>query len=193
MKTTALKTLEVALNRYLTLDEDTRHKLEALDGKVVSINVKRPSVAIFLYFSSDGIKLYGDYDDHIDTSITAPLFTLIQMKTKKGSSVGLSQFHIQGNMEVAQQMDALFRQHHIDWEEHLSRFVGDALAYKLGKFARGRREAAKSFSESMQKNITEFLQEETRLTPTKDELNDFFDQIDQLRLAVDRLEARIKK
>jgi ubiquinone biosynthesis accessory factor UbiJ len=45
----------------------------------------------------------------------------------------------------------------------------------------------------MQLNMTEFLQEELRVVPSKNELDDFFNDVDELRLSVERLQAHINQ
>ena len=40
--------------------------------------------------------------------------------------------HIEGDTHIALALEQLFQKLDIDWEEHLSRFVGDVVAYKIG-------------------------------------------------------------
>ena len=44
----------------------------------------------------------------------------------------------------------------------------------------------------MKANVTEYLQEEANVFPPKEEVEDFFSDIDELALAADRLEAKFR-
>ena len=44
----------------------------------------------------------------------------------------------------------------------------------------------------MQQNLTEYLQEETKHLPAREEIEDFFDDVDNLKLRLDRLQAKMK-
>lgn len=45
----------------------------------------------------------------------------------------------------------------------------------------------------MRQNVSEYLQEELRVTPTKYELEDFFAEVDELSLTVERLQAHVNQ
>ena len=51
----------------------------------------------------------------------------------------------------------------------------------------------KQFSESMRRDVTEYLQEELRAFPPREEVNDFFNDIDELSLRVERLAAHVNQ
>ena len=48
-------------------------------------------------------------------------------------------------------------------------------------------------AQAMRLNTQEYLQEESRLLPADAELNYYYEQVDQLRLDTERLEARINR
>jgi ubiquinone biosynthesis protein UbiJ len=80
----------------------------------------------------------------------------------------------------------------IDWEELLSNIVGDIPAYQAGSTVRKGNEWVSETVDAMKSNVAEYLSEESRVVPAKAEVNQFMEDVDDLRMASDRLEARLK-
>jgi ubiquinone biosynthesis protein UbiJ len=98
---------------------------------------------------------------------------------------------IEGDAEFAQQVINLFDQVSIDWEEHASRIIGDVPAYQLSKLVSGVRGWLKKTSSNLKQDASDYLHEEAEWFPTREELQEFFSDIDNIRMDTDRLEARI--
>ena len=81
----------------------------------------------------------------------------------------------------------------IDWEEQLSRLSGDVLAHRLGTMVRGALDWGRRAKQSLERDVAEYLREETGLNPRQDEVESFVAGVDVLREAVDRLEARLER
>ena len=79
----------------------------------------------------------------------------------------------------------------IDWEEHLSRFIGDMAAHQLSNTARELYKWMQRSTGSFNMNVGEYLQEESQLVVGKAELDRFSQNVDELRSAVDRIESRL--
>lgn len=94
-------------------------------------------------------------------------------------------------MELGQQVKKLFDEMDIDWEGHLAHFTGDVVAHQLGSFMRKGLSFTKRIDESMRQNMSEYLQEELRILPSKNELEDFYKEVDELSLSVERLQAHV--
>ena len=80
-----------------------------------------------------------------------------------------------------------------DWEEELSRLVGDVAAHRLGSVARGLADWGLKAADTLALDAGEFLTEESRQIPTRYELEEFLDAVDTMRNDVDRLEARLDR
>jgi ubiquinone biosynthesis protein UbiJ len=85
------------------------------------------------------------------------------------------------------------REVNIDWEELASRAVGDVMAHQLGQMARSSKAWLDDTAHAMRLNTQEYLQEEARLVPAEAELKAYLDAVDELRMDVDRFEARLKQ
>jgi ubiquinone biosynthesis protein UbiJ len=100
---------------------------------------------------------------------------------------------ITGDAFTAQAFQQLLKHATPDPEEELSRFVGDAAAFRAGEIARGVRDWAIDARATMGANVREYLQEERREVPSRYEFERFGSNVDALRDDVARLEARINR
>jgi ubiquinone biosynthesis protein UbiJ len=98
---------------------------------------------------------------------------------------------ISGDTKLGHQFKNIFSSMDIDWSEPLAKIMGDGLAYQLTqsgkKFSNWGKDTVKSVSTS----FSEYLQEESRDVITDTELDIFYQQVDQIRDDVDRLQAKI--
>jgi ubiquinone biosynthesis protein UbiJ len=90
-------------------------------------------------------------------------------------------------------MQRLMKNLDIDWEEMLSQFTGDIIGHQTAQMIRAKFGWAKERATSARRLTGEFLTEELKALPGKPELEDFYRQVDDLRLAVDRAAARVEK
>jgi ubiquinone biosynthesis protein UbiJ len=189
MKHGACKALERVMNRYLALDEMTLGRISDLEHKVVAFHVKRPKLTLYFIFQSDSISVCDDHEGEVHTHIYATIFQLMKMKHGKTSTN--RDLFITGDFEVARVLNTILKQHDIDWEEHMSHFLGDALAHKFGRVVAKQKRFFKRATRSMKENVSEFLQEEANCLPPKQMLEDFYNEVDSVRLRAERLQARI--
>ncbi len=185
--------LEKAINLYLQLDVNYEDKLAPLIGKVVRVDVS--PMTFFLLCEKTSIQVLDTYGEQPDTTLKGHPLAFIKLNLLPGESFSLfkKDMSISGDVSCGQQLQELFAKLDIDWEEHLSKITGDIIAYQLTSLAKDTKNTINKCVSHAQKNLTEFLQEETRILPPREELNDFFGDIDLLRLRVDRLEAKIKE
>lgn len=188
--------IQTLLNQYISLDPESEKRLTALNGKVVTIELNMLTGLIFqLHFTAAGIKLKSSDFNKADTVIKGTPISLLHLSLspdnrKKFFAEDVS---IEGNIDLGQQVIALFDELEIDWEEYLSRWVGDVPAHNIGRFANKMKKFSKKIRETMLQNINEYTHEEIHLFPPPEELQDFFHDVDILRMDVDRLAARIQK
>lgn len=121
------------------------------------------------------------------------LIRLSLLPASKARSLFNDKIRMKGDIELGQQVKKLFDEMDIDWEGHLAHFTGDVVAHQIGTFVRKGRAFKKKLDESMRQNISEYLSEELRVIPTKYELEDFFAEVDELSLSVERLQAHINQ
>ncbi|HEY0634765.1 MAG TPA: SCP2 sterol-binding domain-containing protein [Gammaproteobacteria bacterium] len=190
----ALLALEQALNATLALDPVTLRRLAAMQGKVLALEIQSIGVTLYLAPQHHGLRLMGHYDGEVDTTLRgAPLALLRLPAGRSGEGLFSGAVTIDGDVESGQQLQRILQGLDIDWEEHLSRLTGDVVGHQLGNLLRGLAAFGKKAVSTFGLNLGEYLQEERRTIPARAQVEAFVAEVDAVRMAADRLEARIKR
>ena len=186
MKKLPLKSLEKIMNATLSPEA-----LKPLQHKMVVIHLKHPAISVYFLFLENKVVIEDCASNIIDVEIFTSLASIIRMKFQKKKSFIGNGFYIRGDMDVARTFNALFEHHSIDWEEHLSKLTGDIFAHKVGLLFRRKKSFVEDSSRALIDNVSEFLQEEITILPSPHAIRHFYDEVDELVMAVDRLAAKI--
>ncbi|MFW2570122.1 ubiquinone biosynthesis accessory factor UbiJ [Legionella sp. 29fVS95] len=196
IKKYSLKALQKAINHALALDDSMPAKIAALQGKVLEIIIAPLGVNFFIHFDQQQLELLADYEGRPDTIIHSSPLGLIRLSflpVSKARSLFNDKIRLSGDVELGQQVKKLFDELDIDWEGHLAHFTGDVVAHQLGSLVRHGLAFKKQLGESLRNNLTDYLQEELAAVPPREEIDDFFNDIDKLALDVERLQAHINQ
>lgn len=186
---------EKFINRYLQLDPETVARLQALSGKVIAIQFQHFNLKLYLRIESGIIRLLSRYEGIPDVTLRGTAFDFLRLSKATNSSAAIfaSDIIIEGDMDVARQFKTIFANLDIDWEEQLSHVAGDTIAHQVGNLVRTLCTWARASSDTLQQDLTEYVQEEIRLVPPRAEIADFFAAVDTVRNDVERLTARIER
>ena len=182
--------LQTAFNRYVELDPGSSDRIAALRGKVVCLQVDPMDLGIWFIFGDKRVEVVEDFGADADVVISGGPFSLMSQALGR-TSIFDGDIKITGDTNTAQKFSRCLNDIDIDWEEHLSRLTGDAVAHQIGRYSRGFRQWLSERGESLQENTADYLRDETDNVPHNWELNEFVEQVDDLRDRVDLLEARI--
>jgi ubiquinone biosynthesis protein UbiJ len=119
---------------------------------------------------------------------------LLGLLARRGGSTAPSnaqRLHITGDAEIAARYRELLELARPDWEEELSRLVGDLPARRVSVATQAALSWARGFARTARENVAEYLQEESRDLVSRPEVEEFLSQVDVLRETADRVEARI--
>lgn len=192
-------TLETAFNTWLKLDADTHGnalaRLQALQGKLICLHVSNPDLRLYFLPTADNVRVTTDYDAEPDVTIHGSALALMRLSAAEDTGKAMLEqgIKIEGDMALGNRFSQILREIEVDWEELLSRAVGDVLAHQIGQLARDTKSWLDDSAHAMRLNTQEYLQEEARLLPADAEIRRYLDEVDTLRMDVDRLEARIKR
>jgi ubiquinone biosynthesis protein UbiJ len=191
--TQLLRPAEAALNRGIESSSTARTAFERVVGRVLVVEILDVRLAITVTAAENRLLLHGESTEPCDARIKGTVISLLGMILGQEGEQRVGRVAIEGDADVAQQFREVFRFAWPDPEEELARVFGDVAAHQLGRAGRsaldwGRR-ALKTFGE----NLSEYLQEENRTVVPKVELDEFAGEVDELREAVDRLDARVRK
>lgn len=195
MRDASYEVLETAINQYLSLDPEIAGQLSSLHGKVIGIDLSGTPIIFFFIPDQNGqLQLLSQYEGQPDCLISgAPLNLLRSTISDNTDSTFSGDVHIEGSSGVAQQFTTILKRIDIDWEEQLSRLTGDIIAHQVGNSFRAGSNWFSRNLESTGLNLQEYLQEEARMLPGALELDNFYQDVDQLRDDVERLAARVQR
>jgi len=190
-----LATLETVVNRYLSLDPEGAARLEDLQGRVILIELAGFGTRVYVVPGNDGLQLFGDYAGEPDCVLCGTPLALARMGVsgQKEDQLFSGEVRIAGDTHLAQAFGNFLGGLEVDWEEQLSRLLGDAAAHQVGVQVRGIERWGRRTSDILTQDIQEYLQEEARLLPSRYETRAFLDDVDRLRDDVDRLAARVAR
>lgn len=185
--------VETAINRYLALDPEMLDKIEAFSGKVIKLEITGLNKTLYMLPVGRSMQVRTKYEGEADTTLRGTPISLFKMglATNVARLLLKGEVEISGDTRLGHQFKNIFSQMDIDWSEPLANLVGDTAAYKLQQSGMKLGTWGKDTMESVSMSISEYLQEESRDLVSEAELNNFNDEVDQLRNDVDRLQARI--
>jgi len=181
------------MNACLRMDPESKLRLSRLQGRVITIELLPFHYIFQCQFTEAGVTLHANEPFPAEAALRGTPLNLLGVMLAKDHRHRFfaEDLVITGNAELGQQVIELFDELQIDWEEQLSHLTGDVPAYHVGRFIRGISEWLRRTEKTVAQDVNEFVHEETDWFPAREALQDFFNDIDGLRMDVDRMEARI--
>lgn len=189
---TLTEALETSINQLLKQDPATLKKLSALQGKVIALEITDLELTLYLFPHTEGLQVTYLYDEKADTTLQGNAFAFINMSLGDATeSLFSGDVRIKGDIELGQQFKRILDQLDFDWEEWLSSYTGDLIAFKAGSLIRNLNTWSKDALNTLKLDAREYIQDEGQLSPSTNEVELFTKNISQLRDDTARLEARI--
>jgi ubiquinone biosynthesis protein UbiJ len=191
---TLAATLERVLNAYLKQVPDMQRRAATLQSKAIALTITGTSLTLYFLPAADGVQVLGHYEGDVDTHLKgSPLGFARLALGRREDALFEGAVRIEGDTDIGQQFQDLLIGADWDWEEQLSHFTGDLIAHQIGELGRQVKRFLDDSRETLAADCSEYLQEETRLLPTRVEVEYFLSDVDHLRDAVSRLEARVER
>lgn len=182
------------LNRNIGETTPARELCARLEGKTVVVRVRNTALSLSFWFDDQVVRLSAELPEEPDVVITGSLVTLAKVARGGGEAeLRDGSLEVTGNAAVADAFRALLGYAKPDIEEELSAVIGDAAAHRLGELARGVRDWAVGAQATLETNVREYLQEESRDLPSRYEVERFRRELNVLRDDVERAEARLRR
>ena len=185
--------LNAALRKALAYDPASRLALERLQGQVLAVQLTQPEMTVYVQPGEDGLSLSGHWEGDVHSRLTGKLWDFIRLAQGEQASLAGSGIRLEGDAQLVQSLQRIVRQLDIDWEEALCESLGDLTGHQLaqalrsgGLWFRGREAEARRL-------LTDFIGQELALVPSRPELEDFYRQVDELQLQLERAEARLEQ
>ena len=192
LHTAGLAAAELALNRALELAPAGAASLGKLEDCVFALHCTAPAADIYLQPGASQIRLMGIYEGPVTTSIRGKAADFAELATASDPAAALinGDLELHGDSAPLLELQAILAQLDVDWEAPLVNALGDVAGHQLAQFLRESISWGKQASTSFSRQLEEFIHEEARLSPPRLELEDFYRDVQELNLRVERLESR---
>lgn len=186
--------LSAMLNRNVAQSERASALARQLEGRGLALVFEGTPLRFSFRVADGRIALDTRDAGEVDATLSGSPLSLLSLvgpgaeDRLRGSSI-----RIAGDAEVAQRFRDLLQHTQPDFEEELSRVVGDVAAHQVANIARNFFDWGRKAADSFSTNVAEYLQEEGRDVPARVEVEEFLEAVDQLREATDRLDARLSR
>lgn len=183
------KSFELAFAAAVHLDDMQGESLQALEGKVVELWVAPVKFPLFCLINNGKIMTQTVLNGEADVTLKTGL-RQFRVLAQEGY---FENKYIRGDEAVGKTFVQAMESLEIDWEEHLSHYTGDLLAFKIGHTLRSAQQARQERKAYMQETIREYLQFEINALPAKHQVAHFLNEVPALTEQIDHLAQRIEK
>ncbi|GAA5218637.1 SCP2 domain-containing protein [Corallincola platygyrae] len=187
--------LEALLNRYLQSAPNHQNLLASLRGKRLRLELAELPAPLLFAFSDSRIDLMSGEQSDWDCRLQLAAIDLPKLQTGSDLSelIKSDRLVLEGNAEIAQQFAALLKGLEVDWQEPLSKWIGDPATHMLSQLlARGKQYANRQKEEGMAQ-LGRMLTDEVALVAHPLALAAFADDVQLLAADTDAVEVRLKR
>ena len=195
-KQPAGKALELALNRALALDDETRAALRGLDGQRVALTLTSPPLALQVQVEGGALRV-GPVDAAVEpdlgvrTTLAGLLGQLPMFRRDDAPPVG--KLRIEGDAELARRLQHLAQRFDPDWQQPFVAVFGEVIGVQIANAFAAALRQAQDLGRTVAGSAAEYITEESRDVVPRAELDAFHDDVDTLHDAVERLSVRVAR
>jgi ubiquinone biosynthesis accessory factor UbiJ len=187
-----LRPFEKLVNRHIAASSRARALLAELSGRSMELRFAATPLRVRISAAADGLSVRPAADEASDAVIEGTPLSFLRLATGDAAqSIRAGGTEVHGDAEIADGFRKLLDAARPDLEEELSRITGDVAAHYLAGFARDALAFGRRARDSIARDAAEYLTEESHDLPTRIEVDEFLADVDRLREAVDRMDARL--
>lgn len=197
LETFVFQTAEMFLNEAIAHDKHSKTLLKDLNGKSFEFFITDTKRTVGLIFFDSRITIrssqFCEINQLPDVLISASSLNFIDLllasdKTKK---IADKRFELNGDANLANQLYSVIKKIDFHWEDLLTLIAGDIVANLVSDKNTKIRQFGTEGFKRLAISLDDFLSEELQLTPAGNRVETLGENIDNLRLRLDRAEAKI--
>jgi len=185
-----LKSVNKAMNKSLSYDLVSVKKLDSFDKKVIKVELLSTPFEFCIMINDRKITLDKSYAGEVDTTIKGTPISLFAMSADEPIS-GIKNVEIFGDANTGQFFAKWMKNIKPDWEEAWCDLLGDGMGVRASNIAKGLLDFGQRFKNSLIDNTSQYFVEESRDLIAPSEMEDFLDDVDDLKADTARLEQQI--
>ena len=163
---------------------------ENLTTKTIKLSIEDISLELLLSFEEEKISVLTD-SDHIDVEISGTLSSFIFYASTGGSDLFSSKITITGDIESANALNSFFKESDL-LRIIIIELIGQKPTSTLFSIFDPLKNKLKESNESNNESLSNFLKYDINLIPTKQEINDYLDQVDEIKTRTEKLVKKLK-
>ncbi len=185
--------VEKMVNGLIGQDPRIAETLSRFRGKRVA--ARTPQGGLDALFDAGGIRLRAPDatgpGEPADATLRGSAPQLFRLLAGGERSLAGREIRVEGDTELLLDLQRSLDEIDIRWEDFLQPALGDVLAGGLGGAVAEARNLARQAGGNIRRNLANFVQYEAGIMPAPEEMAQFAERVDELRLRLDRLQARI--
>jgi len=187
--------IQAIARQLLSFDLEAKKDLSQFEDKTIHIHIDDFKLDYYFSFDSGELLVTEQFEQSISASISGKLNAFVAAAAAEHSadSIFKGELNFSGDIATARQFQSFAQKLNIDWHEPLAQALGDPLGHTLATGLETLSGWLLQTTQSVTQDISEYVQEEARVTPSSSEQQVFFRQVDQLRSRADRLNAKINQ
>ena len=187
-----LSIAEPLLNKVVSLDPDAPARLQQLQGRQLAVELTDIKLRLVLTIQPNGIWL-NQHQEKVDCALITNLESLRQLKDPSQLTrlIRENALDIEGDLQQLQQFNQFFARLEPAWAEHLSGYIGDAAAHKVGLLLKQTQLLFSAKLSETEQMLTELAQDELQLSPHPAQLQQFSAEVSQLGARTEQLARQL--
>ena len=165
-----------------------------------ALNVEFKGTGLAMRLAVDGKRLIvgpafaGDSQLRVSATPGSLLgLAFARLRGDADASIPPGQVEIAGDAELARRLERLATRFEPDIDEVFARAFGDVVGFQIARGFRRAIGAARTSAASLVRDTADYLVEERRDLIARPEMEQFLDEVDELRERADRFEARVRR
>jgi len=161
-----------------------------LRKKKIAIVLSNTSTVIHINILDDTIVLSEGNESEFDLTLEGSPIAFLNYFNNIGDENSIK---ISGEASLAESFSNIVKKINIDWEQIISEYTNDDVAFYSSRFFSFFKNKAKEIEGSFVRNMKEYIRDETDIIPSKDSINNYIDEVDNLKNKIEVLDIKLKK
>lgn len=182
--------LRELLNRQIERSTQAREAADSLEGHTLALRLRNTGLVLYLGLHEGHLEISRKFDGEPHAALETTPFGLAELARGKVAGGRLA---MTGDPVVAQRFEQLLRATRPDWEDELSRIVGDVAAHQIGNTLRSLAAFGRHAAERLSGDTVDYLSEERRELIAPSEIEHFNRQVTEVARRADELEKELAR
>ncbi len=204
----AINKINWIVNQALRQDPAFVQRISELNGKSLKVEIIDLKFDFILIFEEAGFQIesissplndkitnkqeaFFKQDCEIKGTLGSYLNFFFDFKFNNYNNRQKDGLQISGDLHIAEEVYQIFSDLDFDWEELISQYTGDVVAHQIMRSLHQFKKGFAFQSERTFQNLNEYVEEEIKIVPRNEEVDQFCQAVDLLQNDSARLEARL--